>query len=190
MNYFLVLLVLCMGAGGYYEYTQLQGTIDGDEARIHDLSAQVDKLTAGAASFAEDKDNLMKELSSDNTEVASLRTQLQALKAKAAAAAPAVGDVTQDNPGANVAVPPAYTTHLGTISALDGKTYQDCQLLKVEEDGITFSYTDGITKVPFGLLPPALQTRFGFDPHGISGLTPDQVDAQEEQRKAAAAAGR
>ena len=74
---------------------------------------------------------------------------------------------------------------MGTIATLDGKNYQNCKLLKVDADGITVDHTEGITKIAFGLLPPDLQKRFGYDPHQMTGLTATQVESLEAQRKAA-----
>jgi hypothetical protein len=85
-----------------------------------------------------------------------------------------------------VATPPTNT--LGTITTLDGKTFQKCQLLKVDADGIVVNHSEGITKILYGLLPPELQKKFGYDPHQAAALTEAQIQFQEEQRKAAAQA--
>ena len=82
--------------------------------------------------------------------------------------------------------PPTSPNDLGTIATLDGKTYQKCELLKVETDGITINHSAGIIKILYGLLPLDLQKKFGYDPHVTTALTPDQALSLENQRKAAA----
>ena len=73
---------------------------------------------------------------------------------------------------------------LGTVVTKDGQTYKNCQLLKVYPDGITFSHDDGITKVLFSQLPPALQKRFGYDPQEQSALEAAQMRYQQQLRAA------
>jgi hypothetical protein len=89
-------------------------------------------------------------------------------------------------PNANTAPPPG--NNLGTITTLDGKTFQNCQLLGVKADRIVINYAGGITEILYGLMSPELQKRFGYDPHQAAGLTEAQIQFQEEQRKAAAQA--
>ena len=45
--------------------------------------------------------------------------------------------------------------------------------------------TQAITQVKFADLRPELQKRFGYDPQLNNNLTPQQVKAAEDQRRAA-----
>ncbi len=83
----------------------------------------------------------------------------------------------------------AFTTKLGTITALDGKTYTACQLLKINTDSIVISDADGITQVSLNVLPPLTRKLFGFDAKQ-GALSNDQVQLLEQQRQAAVASGR
>ena len=73
---------------------------------------------------------------------------------------------------------------MGTITTLDGRTFQDCKILKVEADGITFSHADGITKILFPLLRPDLQKRYGYDPQKAVAETAAQINYQQAQQAA------
>ena len=81
---------------------------------------------------------------------------------------------TQSLPSPAAPAPVATTTpaqtasaskNLGTVTLLDGKSYPNSQVLKIEADGVVVNYTGGITKLYYNLMPPDLQKRFNYDPH-------------------------
>src|SRR5271167_3028288 len=49
-------------------------------------------------------------------------------------------------------------------TTLDGTTYKDVKVIKVEDDAVTILHRDGGALVRFFRLPPALQARFHYDP--------------------------
>jgi len=51
------------------------------------------------------------------------------------------------------------------IKTLDGMTYKNVILKEVTAVGIQISHEDGIKRIPFDLLPGALQERFQYDPN-------------------------
>jgi len=188
MNYFLMLIIILLCGGGYYEYNQLQQKSTGDQQQISDLSAKVDTLQAENKKLEDAQAQLTKNADDATAQVTDLTKQLQDAQT-ALTAAKAEGLKTKAAPpsattaaGSSSPVTPT-SNNLGTIATLDGKSYQNCQLLKVEADGIVINDTDGIIKLAFGLLPPPLQKRFAYDPHGPPTLTADQVDFLEAQRK-------
>jgi DNA repair exonuclease SbcCD ATPase subunit len=194
MNYFLILVILGLCGGGYYEYTTLQQKSAADQQQITDLGTKLDALQAENKKLDDDKTQLTNNVADAQTKIADLTKQVQeaqstlvkakqqdqqdleALKTQLAAA-------TAPPPP-----PPTPTNNLGTIATVDGKTFQNCQLLKVEADGIVINQADGIIKIVFPMLPSDLQKKFGYDPNHPAPLTDAQIEHQEEQRKAAAQA--
>lgn len=165
MNYFLILIILCMGAGGYYEYTTIQQQLG-------------------------DQDATIKKLQSENADLQRKLDTAAASPAPASTNAPSSAPGgTATAPGMSPAIPasvaPANSNQLGTISTIDGKTYQNCRLLKVKATGIVVNYADGITEVGFMVMPPPLQQRFGYDPKAGPNLSDDQVQADEALRQSA-----
>jgi transposase-like protein len=188
MNYFLMMIIVALCGGGYYEYTDFQQKNAADQQQIHDLGSKVDKLQAANKALEDDKTRLTKSVNDAQTEVADLAKQIQAAQSTLAEAKQQAPQAPQANTSAaptTAATPP--TNDLGTITTLTGKTYQNCQLLKVKADGIVVSHSEGITEIVFGSLPPELQKKFGYDPHQALTLTEAQIQLQETQRKAAAA---
>ncbi len=188
MNYFLILIILLLCGGGYYEYTSLQ-TKDAQDVQVAklDLQAQIDKLTQENKKLADDKTAVAKSLDSANTTIADLTTQLQTAQTKLAAQMAQAAKVSTPAAGtATMTAPPPSSNSLGTFTSLDGKTFPNSQLLKVATVGITISYDGGITEIMFTSLPPELQKRFGFDPHLGAQLTTEQAQALDSARQAAA----
>jgi uncharacterized phage infection (PIP) family protein YhgE len=189
MNYFLLLIILGLCGGGYFEYTLLQQKGVADQQQITDLSAKLDQLQTENKKLEDDEAQLTKSAADAKNQIADLTAQAQTAQSALADAKKQAATPPATPPPPAPAPPAAPNNNLGTITTLDGKTYQNCQLLKVEADGITFSYSEGITKVFFGLLPLNLQAKFGYDPHQAAALTAAQLQYQEDQRKAAAQAG-
>lgn len=194
MNWFLLLVILVMGGGGYYEYQTLHGQVTVDQMQISDLNAKLQSAADGEQKSTDHVTQLTISLSDAQAKANDLDKQLQAAKAALAAAqppAPAASSMVSSSGATNggMATPTAFTTKLGTITALDGKTYTACQLLKVNTDSIVISNADGINQVSLNLLPAPVQKMFGFDAKQ-GALSDDQVQALEQQRLAAAAAGR
>jgi hypothetical protein len=182
MNYFLMLIILGLCGGGYYEYNLLQQKSAADQQQLTDLGAQVAALKAQDATLEAANAQLTKASADLTKQVQDAQGALADAKRKAlqsSAETPAV------SAGATPPLAPSGNI-LGTIGTLDGKTFPDAQLLKVQADGIVITYSGGITQVPFSLMPPDLQKRFGLDSQQAVILTADQVQAQEDKRKAAA----
>jgi len=191
MNYFLLIIIVGLCGGGYYEYTLLEQKSAADQQQITDLGGKVDTLQSENKTLEDDKAQLTKSVANAQTELSDLTKQVQAAQsALAEAQAQAVQAAKAATPATTTAAaaPSRPTNNLGTIGTLDGKTFQNCQLLKVQADGIVVNDADGITEIRFGLMPPDLQKRFGYDPHQAATLTEAQIEYQEEQRQAAAQA--
>jgi hypothetical protein len=165
MNFFLLLIILCMGGGGYYEYTLLQ-------QQLTDLDSKVVDLETKNKELQDDKDKLTKTVTDDEAKFASATSPTPAPAAAPAAAAPA-------------AKAPVLSNLLGNITTLDGKSYQNCRLLKVDPDGIVVNHSDGILKINFGLLPPDMKTRFGYNPAAGPNLPDDMVVKMNQMQQAA-----
>jgi hypothetical protein len=55
-----------------------------------------------------------------------------------------------------------------TWTALDGKTYQDVVVTKIEPDTVTITHSLGVAHIPINLLPPDIQKQLNYDPHEAS----------------------
>jgi len=195
MNWFLLLIILGMAGGGYYEYQTLSGQVSVDGIQISDLKTKLQtalddqqksadaakQLTANLTDVQAKAADLDKQLQGEKTELAAAQAEIQAAEA---AAHPA----TSSPSAAATTTPPAFTTKLGTLAALDGKTYNACQLLKINSDSIVISNADGITQVPLNVLPPTVQKMFGFDVKA-GALSSEQVQLLEQKRQTAMASG-
>ena len=186
MNYFLMMIILLLCGGGYLEYSDLQEKGAAAQQQVSDLSAKADKLQADNKALEDDKARLTKGANDAQAEIADLTKQIQTAQSALAEAKSQIPQAPKATTAAEATAMAAAGNNLGSITALNGKTYQNCQLLKIKPDGIVFNHSEGITEISFGLLPPDLQKRFGYDPHQAAALTEAQIQFQEEQRRAAA----
>ena len=192
MNYFLLFVIVAICGGGYYEYKLQQQNDAGYQQQLGDLEAKIDKLQSDNTKIGNEKTALSKDLADAQKKVSDLTSQIET----AAAAAKAVKDAEDAEKAAKAAVlaataqakTEASSNNLGTVTTLNGKTFQNCQLLRVETDGITFNHSSGIAKVLFPLLAPDVQKKFGYDPHNGPDITDAQVQSLEAQRQAASKA--
>jgi len=187
MNYFLMLIIILLCGGSYYEYNQLQQKGVADHQQISDLTDKVNSLQTNNKKLTDDQAQLKKSADDSLAEINDLTKQVQdAQTALETAKAQIVQLKARQTTAASSPAPASAPvwTNLETVATLDGKSYQNCQLLKVEADGIVINHADGITKLAYGLLPPELQKKFDYDPHGPPSLSDDQVQALEAQRKA------
>jgi hypothetical protein len=190
MNYFLIVVILALCGGGYYEYTVLEQKSAADQQQITDLGAKVDPLESENKKLADDKTRLTKSVNDAQAEIVNLTSQVQAAQSALAEArqqALQAENGGQPTPTTGAALHP--TNNLGTITTLDGKIFQNCHLLKVEARDIVVENPDGITQILYGSMTPDLQRRFGYDPHNAGALTEAQIRYQEQLRKAAEDAG-
>jgi regulator of replication initiation timing len=194
MKYFLLLIILGLCGGGYYEFTLFQQKSADAQQQISDLSAKIDTLNSENTKLADDNTKLKKSADDATADAADLTKQLQdaqselaAAKAQAVQAQAALAKASQAATNAPATTAPT-TNSLGTITTLDGKSYQNCQLLNIKTNSIVVNYAEGITEISYSLMPPDLQKRFGYDPRQAAALTEAQIEYQEEQRKAASQA--
>jgi cell division protein FtsB len=188
MNYVWLFFMMILCAGGYYEYTVLEQKITTDEQQVSDLNTKLNALQSENKKLADDNGKLSKTANDAQAAVSDLTGQLQSTQTaltQAQAKAQAAATVAS-SAGAK---PPQPGNKLGTITTLDGKTFQNCQLLKVKADGIVVNDSEGITEIQYAFLPPDLQKRFGYDIHVAPQLTDDQIQYQEQLRQAAQTAG-
>ena len=178
MNVLLLLVFLVAGEGVYFEYTQQQQINDGIQLQLTGWQVVVNSLEAENRDLTNTKNDILKNttaleggIENSNALITKAQAEINAAKAKTAKPPPAPGQID-----------PA----LGTITTTDGQTFHDCQLLKIEADGITFNHADGITKVMFTRLTPETQKKFGYDPQADSALQAAQMRYQEQLRQAGA----
>lgn len=75
------------------------------------------------------------------------------------------------------------------ITARDGTVYKSAEVTRVELDGITVTYADGVAKIMFKDLPPAIQQKYHYDPQAAARYDKSIADAKaaEVQRQQQAA---
>jgi hypothetical protein len=181
MNLLLFLILITVGEAAYFEFTVEQQTSDGFHQQIAAWQDKADSLQGENKQLTDTKTGLLKNIAVVETQMTSLTDQLKNMQSSPAAPAPA-------SPAAENTTPaPESGSDLGTITTVDGQTFQNCQLLKVESDGITFNHSQGITKILFPNLPLELQKRFGADPQSNAALEAAKVRYQEQMEQAGAA---
>ena len=181
MNYFLVLIIIGVAGYAYYQHNQ-------DELQVTDLQQQVDELKAkhGSAAPGETAEAVP---SNDATSPSPVHPVVTI--------SPAVKVVVPDNSHSSAidaaaqaatAAATSDANSLGTLTTLDGRTFTNCKVLKVESDGVTFSHDEGITKVLYPLLPPNVQKQFGYDPKQAVAQADAQVRVDQAQTMSTAPA--
>jgi hypothetical protein len=174
MNYFLIVLVLGMAGFAYYQHNQ-------DEQQVTDLQQQITDLQAKAKAAASEPASS----SPASHPVAVIEPEIRVVAPSTRSSAI---DAAANAARAASVAPPSDPNNLGTINTLDGRTYHNCKVLKVEADGVTFSHDDGITKVLYPFLPPNLQKQFDYDPQKAVQQTDAQTRYDEQQAAATNAA--
>jgi hypothetical protein len=171
MNYFLILVIICLCGGAYYEHQQ-------DAQQIAALQQQIDDMSAKQKVAS----NLPRSGGANGGPVVA-----RPAPAPVAVLPPDASRSTAIDSAAAAVTAAQDSDSLGTINTLDGRTYENCKILKIEADGITFSHADGITKVLFPLLRPELQKKYGYDPQKAVAQTEAQINYQQEVQQTPAA---
>jgi hypothetical protein len=175
MGPLLLLAALLAGGAAWYEFNWQQQSSAGFQAQVQDWESQLAKLKGENKKLNETKVKLAQ----------------QAVMARSMSALPAPGQA----PAAPPSPPPAAATpieDLGTFTTIDGKTYQEAELLKIESTDIVISSSDGITQVEYAVMPPDMQRKFGWDPQKSAEVNAAALRYQEQveaAREAAAADG-
>lgn len=206
MNYFLALLLIGIAGFAYYQHNQ-------DELQVADLQQQIANLKKGepASTTTDGQSSETTTAAPDGTTPTGTAPSLarttpstmtpSATTPAAVRTAPSLAPelkviqpTTEHSSAidqaaqAATAAATSNSNNIGTVTTLDGRTFHNCKVLKVETDGVTFSHDDGITKVLFPLLPPNVQKQFDYDPQKAVAQTDAQVRYDQQQAAAAAAA--
>jgi hypothetical protein len=70
-------------------------------------------------------------------------------------------------------------------TTLDGKTYKDVHVVKIEPDSVTILDDDGGAKIMMTNLPPALQKQCGYDPAKAAAFESNEKAAVDKAEQAA-----
>jgi len=73
---------------------------------------------------------------------------------------------------------------LEEITTLTGKTYRQCEIVKVYPDGVSFTHADGAAKVLFTDLSQEWRERLGYDPAKAVAYELEQAERREKQAEA------
>jgi hypothetical protein len=170
MNYFLMIVIIGIAGFAYYQHNQ-------DEEQVAALQQQVSDLQDKA------KSNPVSNTANIQTAPRPAPALLPAVKVIAPETHSSAID--QAAHAATVAVA-TDSNNLGNINTLDGRSFQNCKVLKVESDGVTFSHDEGITKILFPFLPPNIQKQFGYDPQKAAADADAEVRYAQQEAAAAA----
>lgn len=69
------------------------------------------------------------------------------------------------------------------ITTLKGKTYTNCTVTLVEDDGITITYDAGAKRIPFTDLPEAIRAQYGYDPVKAKAAQARRAAAKQQQSR-------
>jgi hypothetical protein len=174
MNYFLVVIVVGMAGFAYYQHSEDEKQVADLQHQVADLktkvhadpaaNSHVSSAAAGAAGDDADAQPALKIAPA----VAVVTPTMEHSSAIDAAAAAATAVESDPN-------------NIGTLKTLDGRTFYQCKVIKVEADGITFSHQDGIAKVLLPFLPPNVQKQFDYDPQKAVAQADAQLRSDQQQ---------
>jgi hypothetical protein len=156
---------LLIGGAGYLGYNVYQKTqTDADKAAdaLSNAEAKKDELSAKVT-------DLTHQVSALETQLAEEHNRLPTFQSAAAPVTVGTGLTPTSIPA--------------TLTTLSGKTYLNCVLSRVTPDGISFTHTYGVAKVPFSDLDSAFAATFGYDPVAARKYEQDQA-AQAAQSDA------
>jgi hypothetical protein len=78
----------------------------------------------------------------------------------------------------------AASSYALEIVTLDGKAFHDCEVKKVEREGVRIIHRDGTAYLDFDVLPSALQKQYGWTPEKSAARKAARDAAAEVKRKA------
>jgi hypothetical protein len=190
MKLLLFLILVTVGEAAYFEYTVQQQTSGGFQHRIGGWQDELAALQGKNKQLTDTHDYLRKTISTTEIQIEMRTDQLRGIPGSNPAVV-RVGHVDSAawTPAAPAAPLPAVGENIGTVTTLSGQSFENCQLLKVEPDGITFNHTEGITKVLYRNLSLDLQKRFGVDPQSTAAAEAAKVRYQEQLQQAGATEG-
>lgn len=85
-------------------------------------------------------------------------------------------------PLAASAAPPS-AQHFDTLVTRSGRTFYDCQIVRVHPDGVAFTHRDGAAKIPFKDLPEKLRRDFKYDPKAEAEYQREQAALRKAQKE-------
>ncbi|MGH9592721.1 MAG: hypothetical protein ACRD5L_06495 [Bryobacteraceae bacterium] len=189
MKLLLFLILVTVGEVAYFNYTVQQQTSGGFQHRLGDWQDELSALQGKNKQLTDTHDYLRKTISATEIRIEMLTDQLKGVPGSNPSAVRIGRSDEAWTPAAPAAPIPAVGENIGTVTTLSGQTFENCQLLKVEPDGITFNHTEGITKVLYRNLSLDLQKRFGVDPQSTATAEAAKVRYQEQLQQAGTGTG-
>lgn len=189
MKLLLFLILVTVGEAAYFEYTVQQQTSGGFQHWTAGWQAELATLQGKNKQLTDTHDYLRKTISATEIRIEMLTDQLRGVPGSNPSAVRVGQAGTTWTPAAPAAPIPAVGENIGTVTTLSGQSFQNCQLLKVEPDGITFNHTEGITKVLYRNLSLDIQKRFGVDPQSTAAAEAAKIRYQEQLQQAGTPAG-
>jgi len=72
-----------------------------------------------------------------------------------------------------------------TITTRAGKVFQNCKVVRVHPDGVSFTHSEGAAKIAFKDLPESLRREFRYDPKKAAEHQRVQAELRKEEAKRA-----
>lgn len=189
MNYFLALVVLGLCGLVYYGGSLLQEQSETNQHQLCDLNGQIRTLQSTNTKTEDTERRLTAGMADLATQITAAKSAVALIKKRTVKATLPADSLLAAGRHLKAAKPkpkgPPLSNDLGTITTLDGRTFEDCHLIMVESSSIVFTHSDGIMDLPYPLMKSDLQKRFGYDPHQGPNLTDAQVQDLEQERQAA-----
>ena len=73
------------------------------------------------------------------------------------------------------------------ITTVDGKTYRDCRVSRVDPDGICVLWSSSGARIKFANLPEPVRAQYGYDPEKAGAFERSEAARLEAERNALAA---
>jgi hypothetical protein len=80
----------------------------------------------------------------------------------------------------------AHAAPIAKITTLTGKTYRQCQIVRVHPDGVSFRHADGAAKVLFTDLSKEWRARLGYAAEKAAAYKQELADKREAEKAARA----
>lgn len=178
MKLLLFLILLTMGEAAYIASSIQQQTFNACLEQASNWQDKIDSLQGENKRLTDTKTSLVNNIGAVESQISALNQQIN-------------GGGTGPGPAAvveNKDPIPEVNSNLGTITTVDGKKFENCQLLKIEQDGITFNHSEGITKILYANLPLDIQHHFHADPQSRAATEAAKLRYEEQVRQAQGAA--
>ena len=84
-------------------------------------------------------------------------------------------------------LPATVMATIDRITTIRGKSYRQCEIVRVHPDGVSFTHANGAAKILFTDLPESWRKRLGYSPAKAEAYEKELAEKRERQAQARAA---